>query len=489
MQKIWCALLVLIWLAGCGPQPKQDQLSQIYHRNSLKVGILHGPTSYYVGVDGPTGFELELSQALANRLGVELELFPSYHLEELLQKLQSGQVDYIAGGLTITEQRKDKYRFSPAYRWINEVLVFRQGNNWPRTINDLTDDIVVVKDSSHAETLQQLSAENPELAWREHPTLDADEILQQVVDGKIVYTLTDSNHLALNRRFYPNLSIAFTVRDNLPVSWLLNKTTDDSLYAVLIEFFGYMYQNGDLITLEDRYFGHVKLFDYVDTLAYIDAIERTLPTYKPLFVQYAGELDWRLLAALSYQESHWDPRARSPTGVRGLMMLTLPTAQQMGVTSRLDPEQSIRGGSRYLHRLFARIPERIELPDRLWFALASYNIGWGHVEDARILTQRQGADPDKWLEVKQRLPLLQQKSFYQTTRYGYARGDEAVTYVENIRRYYDTLLWIDEQQQAEKKLQQQKQRLTDELSAAGGSAAEIKNSSTEKLPVTKKSDN
>jgi membrane-bound lytic murein transglycosylase F len=333
----------------------------------------------------------------------------------------------------------------------------------------------VVKDSSHAETLQQLSLDHPDLNWQQHPTLDADEILQQVIDGNIAYTITDSNQLALNRRFYPNLSIAFTVRDNLPVSWLLADNSDDSLYAVLIEFFGAMYQSGELIALEDRYFGHVQQFDYVDTLAYIDAIETSLPDLKAWFVQYAGELDWRMLAALSYQESHWDPKAKSPTGVRGLMMLTLPTAQQMGVASRLDPEQSIRGGSRYLHQLVTRIPERIAMPDRLWFALAAYNVGWGHVEDARIITQQQGADPDKWLDVKQRLPLLRQKSVYQTTKYGYARGDEAVGYVENIRRYYDTLLWVDERQQAEQRLELQKQRLSDQVS-------------TERLPDTQPTD-
>lgn len=464
MRKSGFLILILIWLTGCSPEPQQSQLFNIYQKNSLKVGVLHGPTSYYVGVDGPTGFELELSQALADKLGVKLEIFPSYYLEELLQKLDSGQVDFIAGGLTLTEMRKDKYRASPAYRWVNEVLVFKQGNAWPRSLDDLTDAIVVVKDSSHVETLQQLSLDHPTLNWQQHPELDAEEILQQVVDGKIAYTVTDSNQLALNRRFYPNLSIAFTVRDNLPVSWLLANNDDDSLYAVLIEFFGAMYQGGELIALEDRYFGHVQLFDYVDTLAFIDAIEQILPPLKPWFTQYAGELDWRLLAALSYQESHWNPQARSPTGVRGLMMLTLPTAQQMGVTSRLDAQQNIRGGSRYLHRLFSRIPERIPMPDRLWFALASYNIGWGHVEDARKLTQREKADPDKWLDVKQRLPLLRQKNVYQTTKYGYARGDEAVNYVDNIRRYYDTLLWVDERQQAEQRLELQKQRLSEQSS-------------------------
>ncbi|MDX3774378.1 membrane-bound lytic murein transglycosylase MltF [Chromatiaceae bacterium AAb-1] len=471
-MRILPGLLSLLFLLNaCTPVVNNSQLQQIYQRNSIKVGILHGPSSYFIGIDGPTGFEYELSQALANSLNVELELYPSYDLEELLQKLDKNQVDFIAGGLTLTAQRKLKYRSSPAYRWISEVLVFKQGNAWPRSVQDITEPVIVVKDSSHAETLQQLAAEHPDLKWHTHPALDADEILQQVVDGNIAYTLTDSNQLALNRRFYPSLSIAFTVRDNLAVSWLLSQNEDDSLYNVLIEFFGQMYQNGELITLEDRYFGHIRQFDYVDTLKYIEAIEQVLPRFKDWFMQYAGELDWRLLAALSYQESHWDPKARSPTGVRGLMMLTLPTAQQMGVSSRLDAEESIKGGSRYLQRMFARIPERILMPDRLWFALAAYNIGWGHVEDARVLTQRNQGDPDKWLDVKQHLPLLRQRTHYQTTRYGYARGDEAVSYVENIRRYYDTLLWVDERQQAELRLEQQKQRLSEELERENNNGA------------------
>ncbi|MDX1677929.1 membrane-bound lytic murein transglycosylase MltF [Arsukibacterium sp.] len=457
--------LAICLLSACTPLAEQNsQLATIHHRNSLRVGLLHGPTSYFIGVDGPAGFEYELAQTLAHRLDVELELFPSYHLDELLQKLDTGQVDFIAGGLTLTPERLNRYRAAPAYRWINELLVFRQGDTWPRSLDDINEPIVVIEDSSHAQTLDRLSQDYPNLRWLAQKDLDADDVLQLVVDGKIPYTLTDSNQLAINRRFYPNLSIGFTVSDNLPVAWLLAKNNDDSLLSVLIEFFGNIYQTGELITLEDRYFGHVSQFDYVDTLQYIDAINQILPDFRSLFIQYAGELDWRLLAALAYQESHWDPKARSPTGVRGLMMLTLPTAQQMGVSSRLDPEQSIRGGSRYLHRLVSRIPERIAMPDRLWFALASYNVGWGHVEDARILTQQQGADPDKWLEVKQRLPLLRQKNVYQHTRYGYARGDEAVTYVENIRRYYDTLVWTDEKQQAELRLEQQRLRLTEQLS-------------------------
>lgn len=452
-------------LLSCAPPASESnsQLAEIYQRNSLRVGILHGPTSYYIGVDGPTGFEYELAKALADRLGVELSLAPSFDLEELLEKLVAGQVDFIAGGLTLTPSRLARFRAAPAYRWINEVLVFRQGNSWPRQLSDLKEPIVVMAHSSHAESLAALQSEQLVVDFYENTVLDADEILQKVVAGSIAYTLTDSNQLALNRRLFPQLSIAFTVNEDLPVGWLLQRNQDDSLYSVLIEYFGHVYQNGDLVTLEDRYFGHIEQFDYVDTLRFIQAIDNLLPKYKDWFIEYAGELDWRLLAALSYQESHWNPKARSPTGVRGLMMLTLPTAKQMGVQSRIDPEESIDGGSRYLQFLLRRIPERIAMPDRLWFALAAYNIGWGHVEDARRLTQRDGADPDKWLEVKQRLPLLRKKSVYQHTRFGFARGDEAAMYVENIRRYYDTLVGVDERQQLEERLELQRQKLVEQL--------------------------
>ena len=176
------------------------------------------------------------------------------------------------------------------------------------------------------------------------------------------------------------------------------------------------------------------------------ATQKKLVEYKDMFVEYAGDdLDWRLLAAVSYQESHWKPHAKSPTGVRGMMMLTLNTAKQLGIKNRLDAEQSIRGGAQYLRKVIKRVPPRISDPDRTWFALAGYNVGWGHVEDARIITQQLGLDPDKWSDVKESLPLLQKKKWYKKTKHGYARGAEPVKYVNNIRRYYDVLVWQDEE--------------------------------------------
>ena len=174
-------------------------------------------------------------------------------------------------------------------------------------------------------------------------------------------------------------------------------------------------------------------------------VDTRLPNYEPLFREAAEKFgfDWHLLAAVAYQESHWNPKARSPTGVRGLMMLTLTTAREMKISNRLDPQQSLTGGAAYLSKLRVRLPDRINEPDRTLLALAAYNVGFGHMEDARILTQRNGQDPDQWEHVRQHLPKLSNKQYYPALKYGYARGNEPVIYVDNIR-YYTRYLELHE---------------------------------------------
>ena len=192
--------------------------------------------------------------------------------------------------------------------------------------------------------------------------------------------------------------------------------------------------------LEEKYFRHIAEFDYVDTRSYMAAIENVLPQFQPFFEKYKGDLDWRLLAAMAYQESHWNPDATSPTGVRGLMMLTKETAERMKITDRTDAEQSIKAGSGYLHWLIGQMPDTIAREDRIWYALAAYNMGLGHVVDVRRLTKNLGGDPDNWLDVKKNLPLLAEKRHYSNLKYGYARGYEAFQYVENIRRYMNSIV-------------------------------------------------
>ncbi|MBC3767267.1 membrane-bound lytic murein transglycosylase MltF [Neptunicella marina] len=452
-------MLSIILLPACQPQSEPNTLQKILNQGVLKVGTRYGQTTYYIGAEGPQGFEYELAAGFADYLGVQLEIFPYYNLDELFPKIQSRNLDIVAAGLAITPERAEHFRFGPAYQQISQKLVFKQGQPWPKTIEELNGNIKVVAGSSHAEMLQFEQNEYPELQWQETNDADEAELLEQVLDGELDYTIADSNILSVIRRRHPELSIAFTLGEEQQVAWLLSPDVDDSLIAAMIDYFGQMQQSGELTALEDKYYGHVQQFNYVDTRLFIKAVEDVLPKYRDWFIEYSDDLDWRLLAAMSYQESHWNKRARSATGVRGLMMLTLATARDLGIKSRLDPKQSIQGGAKYVQQLISRIPERIKEPDRTWFALAAYNLGWGHVEDARILTEKQGGSPDLWVDVKQRLPLLRQKKYYKTTKYGYARGNEATAYVANIRRYYDTLKWLEDQRLAEELKQQQEAQM------------------------------
>ena len=438
-----CLCLLLF---GCEVPLPNSKLENIQQQNVLRVGVQYGITRYYNGASQPQGFEYEMARGFADHLGVKLEVYPFYQTQALLTGLNNGNIDLIASNIKVSAPYQQQLSFSPAYQTTSQKLVYLQGKQRPRNFQQLQGQLVVAADGSNTDLLKMLRQleQGDNRTWQLSVTEEKDEqeLLQSIVDGSIDYTIVDTQLLALARRQYPELSIAFTVNQDIAVSWALAKTADGSLQSSLVEYFGIIRQNGTLSALEDKYFGHVKQFNYVDTTLFLKAAKTTLPQFENWFKQYAGDLDWRLLAAMSYQESHWNPKAKSPTGVRGMMMLTLPTARDWKVTSRLDPEQSIRGGSNYFHSLVRRIPDRIQSPDRIWFALAAYNIGLGHLEDARVITQRMGANPDLWVDVKQHLPLLRQKRHYKRTRYGYARGNEAVAYVANIRRYYDSLVYL-----------------------------------------------
>ena len=441
-------LLSLLLLSGCKWQlDTRSDLDRIREEGVLRIGTLNNQLSYYIGSEGPTGLDYELAQRFAAKLGVKLEMQPMFTLAELFPALQRGDVDMLAAGLTMTPDRLADFRAAPAYYFASQLVVYKNGQWRPRSVEDLAQNrgsLTVVKGSSHERSLASLQETYPELEWQAIEETDSDELLRMVAKGKLDYTLADSVDVALNQRIHPDIAIALELTEDEPIAWYVNQSADDSLYALLIEFFGELQQSGELAKLEEKYFGHVGTFDYVDTRAFIRAVENKLPRWESLFKKYAEEFDWRLIAALSYQESHWNPRAVSPTGVRGMMMLTLPTAKSVGVNNRLDPEQSIRGGTQYLRKMISRIPDSIESHEKVWFALASYNVGFGHLMDARRLTKQQGGNPDAWSDVKQRLPLLRQRKYYQQTRYGYARGDEALNYVENIRRYYQSIIGYEQ---------------------------------------------
>lgn len=423
--------------------PPASTLEKVRRTGVLRVATVNSPTTYYLGADGPTGFEYDLAKGLATRLGVELQLEVVPTPPAALELVKSGRVDFAAAGLAVTPARAQQLRFSRPLLSVVPQLVYRMGQAKPRSWNEVREPLVVVAGSAHAERLRELQKQYPHLSWEETSELEYEELLVQVAEGEIAYTIANSDLVSINQRYYPQLRVAFAVSDAQELAWAFPQSGDDSLYS---EAVAYLHQIGDteLARLRDRHFGHVEHIDYVGAVALATHVDSRLPRYRAAFEEAAQltGLDWRLLAAIGYQESRWDPQAVSPTGVRGIMQLTRDTAVFLKVSDRDDPLQSIMGGARYFRRILDSLPPRIAEPDRSWLALAAYNMGAGHLFDAQNLTARLGGDPTRWLDVRNSLPLLTQARWHRQTKHGYARGRQAIAFVGNVRTYYDMLVWM-----------------------------------------------
>lgn len=429
-------LMLALWPNIPWHSGQDTQLNQILSRGELRISTLNSPLTYTVSNGTPSGLDYELAKRFADYLGVKLVVSARPNLDALFDDLDNDNADLLAAGLIYNHERLDRFRAGPTYYSVSQQLVYRMEATRPKNLEKLSGRLAVTSGSAHIATLRDLKSNKyPALSWEAASDLSTQDLLKQVAQGALDYTLADSVTIGLMQRIHPQLSVAFDLSDEEPVTWYMRHTQDDSLYAALLDFFSQTVEDGTLARLEEKYLGHVGEFDYVDTRTFLSAIDNTLPDLQPLFAKYASDIDWKLLAAISYQESHWNPLATSPTGVRGLMMLTRNTAESLNVTDRLDPEQSISGGARYLAHMMEKMPESIPEEEKIWFALASYNMGYAHLLDARKLTEKQKGNPDSWADVKVRLPMLSQKRYYAQTTYGYARGHEAYNYVENIRRY------------------------------------------------------
>jgi len=417
-------------------------LNQIIENNELIVVTRNSSTTYYEGPNGFTGFEYELAQKFADSLGVRLKVITSDNLHDIFNMLNTGQAHLAAAGLTITEARKEHVRFAASYMDVTEQLIYNRRSYRPRSAADLDNGILEVIDgSSHVESLEELKFEHPGLSWSTQPDMESEQLLYLIENQLIDYTVADSNELQLNQRFLLDLRVAFNISEPKQLAWAFPKTTDLSLYDKAMSFFWRNLNNGEITHLTENHYGHVDKFDYVGNRIYIRHIGTRLPKYINWYKEAADKynLDWKLLAAMGYQESHWNPRAVSPTGVRGIMMLTQQTAGHLGIKNRLDPRSSIFGGAKYLNQIRKRFPDEIEEPDRTWLAMAAYNVGYYHVTDAQEIAKQLNKNANKWSDMQNVLPLLARKKWYKKTSRGYARGWEPVKYVTNIRRYYDLL--------------------------------------------------
>ncbi len=433
--------LALAGPAGCGAPASPHSPAAIRARGELVVLTRNAPTTYYEVHDEPAGPEYDMARAFARSLGVKARFIVLDSTAAVLRALRAGRGDLAAAGLTRTRARRADFLFGPAYERVRQQVVCRRGARLPRSVAALSGvRLVVTARSSYVERLEALQRSHPDLHWRVDPDRSSEELLEAVSQGRVQCTVADSNIVAINRRYYPGLAIAFDLTRPQELAWALPRDAR-SLQRALDAWFARYRRSGALTRTMNKYYGYIRVFDYVDTRAFLRRIRTRLPKYRAMFRRAARAtgIGWTWLAAQSYQESYWNARAASPTGVRGLMMLTLDTARALGVRRRLDPLQSIEGGARYLARLRAALPKSIPEPDRTWFALAAYNIGLGHIRDARTLARRLGRDPDRWSAVAKVLPLLSRERYYRTLPHGYARGSEPVEYVARIRNYRNIL--------------------------------------------------
>ena len=437
----WAWLLLLLTLVTCSPRP--SALTRIRTTGVLNVVTTNSPTTCYDGPTGPTGYECDLLQSLAKAIGVRLELRFVTNSAAVLEEVTSGHADLGAAGLNVTPARAQLVRFTRPIQYVQLQLVFKSDETRPNDLGELRGKLAVPAGSPMAERLAQLHSRYPALQWQEVEDESAEDLLNKVASGDLDYTIANSDLVAIDQRYAPQLRVAFDLSDTQDVAWALPPTRDDSLFATVQAHLSSIGQT-ELDRLRDRYFGHVNEGDYQGVVRFVTDVQKLLPRYREQFEDAAERygMDWRLLAAIGYQESKWDPEAVSYTGVRGIMMLTSDTAAQLDVANREDPAQSIRGGARYFLEMLKSLPPTIEEPDRSWMALAAYNQGLGHLLDARTLAAKNGNDPDRWVDVRDTLPLLTRERWFSQTKYGYARGREAVNFVANVRSYYDLLSWM-----------------------------------------------
>ncbi|ROU17876.1 membrane-bound lytic murein transglycosylase MltF [Kluyvera ascorbata] len=437
----------------------ENRIAAIKERGELRVSTVQSPLTYTTVNDKDYGLDYELAQQFADYLGVKLKVTVRQNISQLFDDLDHGDADMLAAGLVYNSERIKSYQAGPTYYSVSQQLVYRVGSTRPKNLSNVTaDQLTIAPGQVVISDLQNLQAQKyPDLSWTVDEKRSSADLMQAVIDGKLDYTIADSVAIGLFQRVHPELAVALDVTDEQPVTWFSLQDDDNTLSAAMLDFFNNINEDGTLARLEEKYLGHGDDFDYVDTRSFLRAVDSVLPDLQPLFEKYASEIDWKLLAAISYQESHWDPLATSPTGVRGLMMLTKNTAQSLGLSDRTDAEQSISGGMRYLQDMMSKVPDSVPQDEKIWFALAAYNMGYAHMLDARALTAKQKGNPDSWADVKQRLPLLSQKPWYSKLTYGYARGHEAYAYVENIRKYQISLVGY---------LQEKEKKATEEMAIA-----------------------
>jgi membrane-bound lytic murein transglycosylase F len=429
---------VTLFLAACSRPAPPPEVS-----GELRVGARNSPATYYITHNGESaGFEHDLIEAFSAHQKWSLSWVEKNRPEALFELLDSHEINLAAAALPRTVV-KDRHLIAGPVLFETPVhIVYRTSDRAPRNLAALAGKkLALIVGSGHTPILMRQKRKIPGLTWAALENVWPEELLAQLQAGKYDAVVINGMDFDSMRNFYPGLAVALDIGETQKIVWALPSHSTQALRNALARFIEQARKDGTLKRIYERYFGHVKRLGSTDILGIMQRRPQRLPELRQHFheAQTLTGIDWRLLAAIGYQESQWNPFATSPTGVRGLMMLTGETADRMGIADRLNARQSILGGARYLAMLKEALPARIPEPDRTWLALAAYNQGQGHLEDARRIAQARGGSPDSWADVKEALPYLSRGTYARSMKYGYARGAEALLFAENIRSYYDIL--------------------------------------------------
>ncbi len=416
-----------LWVTFMVTRPAPD-----WHKGELFVAL---PPSE---LDVDAKFELELATLFAQRLHLKVKPV-TMDYDQIAQALATHKVHMAAAGLR-SNSSPSALRFGTSYQTLSEQVICN--DKPPKRLKDLNKrSLAVIAESSQENALRTLAEHQPDLHWDVRHQLSVPDLLKEVAEGKTDCTVANEEQIATARNFYPQLDDVFDLNTQSHLAWGFASDVDSELFNAASDFFETIKKNGTLALLIDRHYGHNERLESVDAVAFVSKTRTVLPHFKRWFEEAATltGIEWQLLAALAYQESHWDPLATSYTHVRGMMMLTDDTADRMNLNDRLDAHDSIIAGAKYLQLLKESLPDRIDDKERTWMALAAYNQGMGHLEDARVLAVKSNLNPDVWSDVRKMMPLLSRPAFFEQAKHGQARGGEAVILVETVRLYYDML--------------------------------------------------
>ncbi len=433
-------ILLFVGLLSQGACGKNKSLERAEESKTITIITRNNGHCYYIYRDQEMGFEYDLAKAFADFMGVELRVKVSETWDELLPLLHKGNGEVVAASMTKTPYRSELVDFSREYLSVQQFIITHKNNSEIKSIDDLEHKSIHIRQgTSYEERLRALKQSGLDIRIKAYEDILTEELIEEVERGDIQVTVADSNVAFLNRRYYPDIRIAFPLGKPESLAWAVKKG-ETALLAKINEFFEKIKEDGTFNEIYKRYYAYVESFDHLDIKRFQQRIGTRLPRYEKAIKQAAEmhRFDWRLIAALIYQESQFNPWARSFSGVRGLMQLTLPTAADMGIENRLNPRESIMGGVQYLRHLHDLYDKAYE-PDRTLIALAAYNVGKGHVLDARNLALKLNLDPNKWISLERTLPLLRQRKYYKNSKFGYCRGTEPVFHVKNILTYYEIL--------------------------------------------------